>query len=102
MIIKKKYVLVDATARKIVDLRYFTQEIECAAQMSFGGDLIDVTINESNFIIQINSIDGKIKHGVLVNFGKNISRQVTNLCSYAMKVYISEKYPVSRQLFKSI
>ena len=44
----------------------------------------------------------KIKHGLLVNFGKNIARQVSSLCASAMRVYPNEKHKPSRQLFHCI
>ncbi|AUA41974.1 hypothetical protein DXT10_23855 [Escherichia coli] len=44
----------------------------------------------------------KINHGLLVNFGKNIARQVSSLCASAMRVYPNEKHKPSRQLFHCI
>ena len=51
-----------------------------AASVTFGNDLADITDSE------------KIKHGLLVNFGKNIARQVSSLCASAMQVYPNEKH----------
>ncbi|OYI98683.1 hypothetical protein CI741_14320, partial [Klebsiella pneumoniae subsp. pneumoniae] len=61
-----------------------------AASVTFGNDLADITDSE------------KIKHGLLVNFGKNIARQVSSLCASAMRVYPNEKHKPSSQLFHCI
>ena len=61
-----------------------------AASVTFGNDLADITDVE------------KIKHGLLVNFGKNIARQVSSLCASAMRVYPNEKHKPSSQLFHCI
>ena len=90
MIIDKEYALVDATARLNTDLRDYESEINKAASVTFGNDLADITDGE------------KIKHGLLVNFGKNIARQVSSLCASAMRVYPNEKHKPSSQLFHCI
>lgn len=61
-----------------------------AASVTFGNDLADITDGE------------KIKHGLLVNLGKNIARQVSSLCASAMRVYTNEKHKPSSQLFHCI
>lgn len=102
MIIDKEYALVDATARLNTDLRDYEIEINRAASVTFGNDLTDISIYQFSFIIKVR-IDGeKIKHGLLVNFGKNIARQVSPLCATAMRVYPNEKHKPSRQLFRCV
>lgn len=102
MIIDKEYALVDATARLNTDLRDYESEINRAASVTFGNDLADITVYQSSFIISIRADGKKIKHGLLVNFGKNIARQVSSLCESAMRVYPNEKHKPSRQLFHCI
>lgn len=102
MIIDKEYALVDATARLNTDLRDYESEINRAASVTFGDDLTDITVYQSSFIISIRADGEKIKHGLLVNFGKNIARQVSSLCASAMRVYPNEKHKPSRQLFHCI
>ena len=99
MIIDKEYALVDATARLNTDLRDYESEINRAASVTFGNDLTDITVYQSSFIITDSE---KIKHGLLVNFGKHIARQVSSLCTSAMRVYPNEKHKPSRQLFHCI
>ena len=102
MIIDKEYALVDATARLNTDLRDYESEINRAASVTFGNDLTDITVYQSSFIISVKTDGEKIKHGLLVNFGKNIARQVSSLCASAMRVYANEKHKPSRQLFHCI
>ncbi|HBM0491827.1 hypothetical protein ACS4XW_22560 [Escherichia coli] len=102
MIIDKEYALVDATARLNTDLRDYEHEINNAAIITFGNDLIEVIVYQFSFIISIRAEGEKIKHGLLVNFGKNIARQVSSLCASAMRVYPNEKHKPSRQLFHCI
>ncbi|WP_165470055.1 hypothetical protein, partial [Escherichia coli] len=85
MIIDKEYALVDATARLNTDLRDYEIEINKAASVTFGNDLTDITVYQFSFIISIRADGEKIKHGLLVNFGKNIARQVSSLCASAMR-----------------
>ncbi|MRT12974.1 hypothetical protein GJV07_11800 [Enterobacteriaceae bacterium RIT711] len=99
MIINKTYQLVDAKSRLYLDLRDYNKEIRKAAEMSFRELLIDLKISQHNFIISIKSPTSRIKHGVLVNFGKNIARQAASLCATAMKVYPNDKHLPSHQLF---
>ncbi|MBC9223407.1 hypothetical protein IBK32_17185, partial [Escherichia coli] len=77
MIIDKEYALVDATARLNTDLRDYEYEINNAAIITFGNDLIEVIVYQFSFVISIRAEGEKIKHGLLVNFGKNIARQVS-------------------------
>ena len=102
MIIDKEYALVDATARLNTDLRDYEIEINKAASVTFGNDLTDITVYQFSFIISIRADGEKIKHGLLVNFGKNIARQVSSLCASAMRFYPNEKHKPSRQLFRCI
>ncbi|EMX9181038.1 hypothetical protein AAH354_003533 [Citrobacter sedlakii] len=102
MIIDKEYALVDATARLNTDLRDYEIEINRAASVTFGNDLKDISIYQFSFIIKVRTDGEKIKHGLLVNFGKNIARQVSSLCASAMRVYPNEKHKPSRQLFYCI
>ncbi|MCU6224236.1 hypothetical protein [Morganella morganii] len=102
MIIDKEYALVDATARLNTDLRDYESEINKAASVTFGNDLADITIYHFSFIIRIRTDGENIKHGLLVNFGKNIAKQVSSLCASAMRVYPNEKHKPSRQLFRCI
>lgn len=102
MIIVKEYALVDTTARLNTDLRYYESEINKAASVTFGNDLTDITVYQFSFIISIRTDGEKIKHGLLVNFGKNIAKQVSSLCESAMRFYPNEKHKPSRQLFRCI
>lgn len=102
MITDRKYALVDTTARLNTDLRDFEREINRAASVTFGNDLTDVFVYQFSFIIRVRTDSEKIKHGLLVNFGKNIARQVSSLCASAMRVYPNEKHKPSRQLFHCI
>ena len=102
MIIDKEYALVDATARLNPDLRDYESEINQAASVTFGNDLTGIVIYQFSFIIRVRTNDEKIKHGLLVNFGKNIARQVSSLCASAMRIYPNEKHKPSRQLFRCI
>jgi hypothetical protein len=102
MIIDKEYALVDATARLNTDLRDYESEINKAASVTFGNDLTGIVIYQFSFIIRVRTNDEKIKHGLLVNFGKNIARQVSSLCECAMRFYPNEKHKPSRQLFRCI
>lgn len=77
-------------------------EINNAAIITFGNDLIEVIVYQFSFVISIRAEGEKIKHGLLVNFGKNIARQVSSLCASAMRVYPNEKHKPSRQLFHCI
>ncbi|WP_223825986.1 hypothetical protein, partial [Enterobacter asburiae] len=90
------------TARLNTDLRNYEHEINNAAIITFGNDLIEVIVYQFSFIISIRAEGEKIKHGLLVNFGKNIARQVSSLCASAMRFYPNEKYKPSRQLFRCI
>ncbi|MDJ7594984.1 hypothetical protein LD613_04875 [Salmonella enterica] len=102
MIIVKEYALVDTTARLNTDLRYYESEINKAASVTFVNDLTDITVYQFSFIISIRTDGEKIKHGLLVNFGKNIAKQVSSLCESAMRFYPNEKHKPSRQLFRCI
>ena len=102
MIIDKEYALVNATARLNTDLRDYESEINKAASVTFGNDLTGIVIYQFSFIIRVRTNDEKIKHGLLVNFGKNIARQVSSLCASAMRIYPNEKHKPSRQLFRCI
>ena len=102
MIIDKEYALVDATARLNTDLRDYEYEINNAAIITFGNDLIEVIVYQFSFVISIRAEGEKIKHGLLVNFGKNIARQVSSLCASAMRVYPNDQHKPSRQLFHCI
>lgn len=102
MIIEKEYALVDATARLNTDLRDYENEINRAASVTFGNDLTGIVIYQFSFIIRVRTNDEKIKHGLLVNFGKNIARQVSSLCESAMRYYANEKHKPSRQLFRCL
>ena len=53
MIIDKEYALVDATARLNTDLRDYEHEINNAAIITFGNDLIEVIVYQFSFIISI-------------------------------------------------
>ena len=102
MIIEKKYALVDTTARLNADLRDYEREINNAASITFGNDLIEVIVYQFSFVIKVRTNSEKIKHGLLVNFGKNIARQVSPLCAAAMRIYPNIKHKQSRQLFRCI
>ncbi|SKA00270.1 hypothetical protein SAMN03097723_2746 [Pantoea eucalypti] len=102
MIVERKYVLVDATARLNTDLRDYEREIKRAATITFGNDLADLTVYQFSFIINVITDREKIKHGLLVNFGKNIARQVSSLCAFAMRSYSNDKHKPSCQLFRCI
>lgn len=102
MIIEKEYALVDATARLNTDLGDYEREITRAASVTFGNDLTEIAVYQFSFIISIRTDGEKIKHGLLVNFGKSIARQVSSLCTSAMRVYTNEKHKPSRQLFRCI
>ncbi|MCX8984898.1 hypothetical protein [Citrobacter portucalensis] len=102
MIIDKEYALVDATARLNTDLRDYESEINRAASVTFGNDLIEVIVYQFSFVIKVRTNSEKIKHGLLINFGKNIAKQVSSLCASAMRVYPNEKHKPSRQLFHCI
>lgn len=102
MIIDKEYALVDTTARLNTDLRDYEREINRAANVTFGNDLTDIIVYQFSFIISVKTDGEKIKHGLLVNFGKNIARQVSSLCASAMRFYPNEKHKPSRQLFRCI
>lgn len=102
MIIDKEYALVDATARLNTDLRDYEHEINNAAIITFGNDLIEVIVYQFSFVIKVRTNSEKIKHGLLVNFGKNIARQVSPLCAAAMRIYPNIKHKQSRQLFRCI
>lgn len=102
MIIDKEYALVDTTARLNTDLRDYEREINRAANVTFSNDLTDIIVYQFSFIISVKTDDEKIKHGLLVNFGKNIARQVSSLCASAMRFYPNKKYKPSRQLFRCI
>lgn len=102
MIIDKEYALVDTTARLNTDLRDYEREINRAANVTFGNDLTDIIVYQFSFIISVKTDSEKIKHGLLVNFGKNIARQVSSLCASAMRFYPNEKHKPSSQLFRCI
>ncbi|MEB2718720.1 hypothetical protein VC186_13080 [Citrobacter portucalensis] len=102
MIIDKEYALVDTTARLHTDLRDYESVINRAASVTFGNDLADITVYQFSFIISIRTDGEKIKHGLLINFGKNIARQVSSLCASAMRFYPNEKHKPSCQLFRCI
>lgn len=102
MIIVKEYALVDTAAKLNTDLRDYEKEINRAASVTFGNDLADITVYQFSFIISIRTDGEKIKYGLLVNFGKNIARQVSSLCASAMRFYPNEKHKPSRQLFRCI
>mgnify|MGYP004717073227 FL=1 len=70
MIIDKEYALVDTTARLNTDLRDYEREINRAANVTFGNDLTDIIVYQFSFIISVKTDGEKIKHGLLVNFGK--------------------------------
>ena len=50
MIIDKEYALVDATARLNTDLRDYEYEINNAAIITFGNDLIEVIVYQFSFV----------------------------------------------------
>ncbi|MEH4622615.1 MULTISPECIES: hypothetical protein [Phytobacter] len=102
MIIDREYALVYTAAKLNTDLRDYEKEINRAASVTFGNDLADITVYQFSFIISIRTDGEKIKHGLLVNFGKNIARQVSSLCASAMRFYPNEKHKPSRQLFRCI
>ncbi|TBL68629.1 hypothetical protein [Hafnia alvei] len=102
MIIDKEYALVDATAKVNCDLRNYESEINKAARATFGDDVVGISVHEFSFIISINTPHNKIKHGLLVNFGKKIATQVSSLCASAMRIYPNIKHKQSRQLFRCI
>lgn len=102
MIIDREYALVDATARLNTDLRDYKIEIYRAASVTFGNDLTDISIYQFSFIIKVRTDGDKIKHGLLVNFGKNIARQVSSLCLSAMRMYPNANHKPSYQLFRCI
>ncbi len=102
MIIEREYALVDATARLNTDLRDYEREINRAASVTFGNDLTDIIIYQFSFIIIVRTDSEKIKHGLLVNFGKNIARQVSSLCASAMRYYPNTNHMPSRQLFRCV
>ncbi|MFV0549690.1 MAG: hypothetical protein ACK5M5_13350 [Limnobaculum xujianqingii] len=102
MIINKEYALVDAKVRTHINLHDYEKEIRQAAEIIFIEDLKDVRVKQFSFTISIDSPTEKIKHGLLVNFGKCIARQVSGLCASAMKIYPNIKHKPSRQLFKCI
>lgn len=102
MIIDKEYALVDATARLNTDLRDYESEINKAASVTFGNDLIEVIVYQFSFVIKVRTNSEKIKHGLLVNFGKNIAKQVSSLCLSAMRMYPNANHKPSYQLFRCI
>lgn len=102
MITEKTYVLVDYTARNMIDIRQYRREIEKSASFIFKDNLHDIAINESYFNISIHTPDGMIQRGLLINFGKTLAKQTPQLCQLAMKTYKSSKHPPSKQLFKAV
>lgn len=102
MIINKEYALVDAKVRIHINLYDYEKEIRQAAEIIFREDLKDVHVKQFSFTISIDSPTEKIKQGLLINFGKSITRQVSGLCTSAMKIYPNIKHKPSRQLFKCI
>jgi len=102
MIIDREYAFVDTIARLNTDLRDFEREINRAASVTFRNDLTNINIYQFSFIMKVRTDGEKMKHGLLVNFGKYIARQVSSLCASAMRFYPNEKYKPSHQLFRCI
>lgn len=68
--------------------------------MTFRHAPISVEVCSAYFILSIESESPKIKHGLLVNFGKHIAKQAHSLCEEAMKTYHSDGNLPNRQLFR--
>lgn len=102
IIIEREYALVDTTARLNADLKDYEREIKKSALVTFGNALTDVFVYQFSFIIRVRTDSDEIKHGLLVNFGKNIARQVSSLCASAMRYYPNEKHKPSHQLFRCL
>jgi len=100
MLIQRTYQLVDATARYNIDLCDYRHAITRAAELSFREIFYDIDVQSSYFTLTLDSETPKIKHGLLVNFGKTIAKQARGLCVEAMRTYQSDKHPPSRQLFR--
>lgn len=98
----EQYALVDTIARLNTDLRNFEREIKRAAGVTFCNNLADISIYQLSFIIKVRTDGEEIKHGLLVNFGKNIARQVSSLCASEKRLYPNGKHNPNRQIFRCI
>ena len=100
MLIQRTYQLVDASARYKINLCDYRQAITRAAELSFRELFCDIDVQSTYFTLTLDSETPKVKHGLLVNFGKTIAKQAHELCEEAMRTYQSDKHPPSRQLFR--
>ena len=100
MLIQRTYQLVDASARYKINLCDYRQAITRAAELSFRELFCDIDVQSTYFTLTLDSDTPKVKHGLLVNFGKTIAKQAHGLCEEAMRTYQSDKHPPSRQLFR--
>ncbi|MBS0893262.1 hypothetical protein JK211_04350 [Tatumella sp. JGM130] len=100
MLIQRTYQLVDASARYKINLCDYRQAITRAAELSFRELFCDIDVQSTYFTLTLDSDTPKVKHGLLVNFGKTIAKQTHGLCEEAMRTYQSDKHPPSRQLFR--
>ena len=100
MLIQRTYQLVDASARYKINLCDYRQAITLAAELSFRELFCDIDVQSTYFTLTLDSETPKVKHGLLVNFGKTIAKQAHGLCEEGMRTYQSDKHPPSRQLFR--
>ncbi|EHP0861476.1 hypothetical protein KNZ39_003028 [Escherichia coli] len=98
----RKYQLVNAGWRDVIDLRDYEETIRQVVSSLFGNDFIEVCIEPHCFVLTVNSTYSKIPHGVLVNMGKRLAANLQNITCHAMRIYHVTGHPDTRQLFHCV
>ncbi len=64
----RKYQLVNARWRDVIDLTDYEETIRQVVGTLFGNDFIEVSVETNCFTLTVNSTSSKIPHGILVNW----------------------------------
>ena len=95
----RKYQLVNARWRDVIDLTDYEETIRQVVSTLFGNDFIEVRVETRCFILTVNSTSSKIPNGILVNMGKRLAANLQSITCHAMRIYHVNGHPDARQLF---
>lgn len=95
----RKYQLVNARWRDVIDLTDYEETIRQVVGTLFGNDFIEVSVETNCFTLTVNSTSSKIPHGILVNKGKRLAANLQSITCHAMRIYHVNGHPDARQLF---
>ena len=96
----RKYQLVNARWRDVIDLTDYEETISQVVGTVFGNDLLRSALWNKLFYSDSKQYKQlKYHNGILVNMGKRLAANLQSITCHAMRIYHVNGHPDARQLF---